>query len=211
VPPFEVSVFADPNGAYSTAAALVAMAEQALLRKTGSGLAGRKTVVFGGGPVGLCAAVLVAREQGKPMLARLTRSKPEREEAATRFFERYNVTIPWVSAQTDDGKRTALEGAEVVVAAAKAGIRILTKEQIAEAGDLKVAVDVNAVPPTGIEGIGVRDSAAELPGDAVGIGALAVGDIKYKVQAGLLRHMQEADEAVVLDFPDAFRLARQFL
>jgi methylene-tetrahydromethanopterin dehydrogenase len=211
VPPFEVSVFADPNGAYTTAAALVAMAEQQLIEKTGDGFAGRNTVVFGGGPVGMCAAVLVARENGKPMLARLTSSKPEREAAALSFFERYGVEIPWVSAQSDEGKRSALESAEVVVCAAKAGIRIITADMLADARQLKVAVDVNAVPPTGIEGIGVRDAAAALAGDAVGIGALAVGDIKYKVQSRLLKHMQTADEAVVLDFPDTFKLARTYL
>jgi methylene-tetrahydromethanopterin dehydrogenase len=211
VPPFEVSLFADPNGAYSTAAALVAMAEQALIHQTGSGFAGRKTVVFGGGPVGLCAAVLTAQENANTVLARLTPSKPEREAAANGFFERYNVSLPWVSAQTDDGKREALESAEVVIAAAKAGVQILSSAQLAQATDLKVAVDVNAVPPTGIEGVGVKDASAPLGNGGVGIGALAVGDIKYKVQAGLLKHMQAADKAVVLDFPDAFKLARSFL
>lgn len=211
VPPFEVSVFADPNGAYTTAAALVAMAEKQLIKKTGSGFEGRHTVIFGGGPVGMCAAVLVAQEKGKPTLARLTKSNPEREAAARGFFERYGVEIPWVSAQTDEGKRSALASADVIVSSAKAGIQIITADMLTDAQQLKVAVDVNAVPPTGIEGIGVRDAAAELAGDAVGIGALAVGDIKYKVQSRLLKHMQKADEAVVLDFPDAFKLARTYL
>lgn len=211
VPPFEVSVFADPNGAYSTAAAMIAMAEAELIKRDGSGFAGRNTVVFGGGPVGLCAAVLVAQEGGKPMLARLTKGKPEREAAAAAFFERYDVTIPWVSAQSDSGKKTALESAEVVIAAAKAGVRIITDDILGAARQMKVAVDVNAVPPSGIEGIGPRDAAAELANGAIGIGALAVGDIKYKVQSDLLKHMQQADKAVVLDFPDAFKRARELL
>ncbi len=211
VPPFEVSVFADPNGAYSTAAAMIAMAEAELIKRDGRGFEGRNTVVFGGGPVGLCAAVLVAQENGRPMLARLTPAKPEREAAATGFFERYGVNIPWVSAQSDDGKRSALESAEVVICAAKAGIRILTSDMLENAAAMKVAVDVNAVPPSGIEGIGPRDANVALPGGAVGIGALAVGDIKYKVQSDLLKYMQKADEAVILDFPDAFRRARELL
>ncbi|MEO0422344.1 MAG: NAD(P)-dependent methylenetetrahydromethanopterin dehydrogenase [Pseudomonadota bacterium] len=211
VPPFEVSVFADPNGAYSTAAAMIAMAEAELIKRDGRGFEGRNTVVFGGGPVGMCAAVLVAQEGGKPMLARLTPAKPEREAAATGFFERYGVNIPWVSAQSDDGKRSALESAEVVIAAAKAGIRIITADMLAEAKHMKVAVDVNAVPPSGIEGIGPRDADVALAGGAVGIGALAVGDIKYKVQSDLLKYMQQAEQSVVLDFPDAFRRARELL
>ncbi|MEO0975105.1 MAG: NAD(P)-dependent methylenetetrahydromethanopterin dehydrogenase [Pseudomonadota bacterium] len=211
VPPFEVSVFADPNGAYSTAAAMIAMAEAELIKRDGRGFEGRNTVVFGGGPVGLCAAVLVAKENGNPMLARLTPAKPEREKAAAGFFDRYDVELPWVSAQTDEGKRSALESAEVVITAAKAGIRILTSDMLEGAENMKVAVDVNAVPPSGIEGIGPNDAAAALPRGAVGIGALAVGNVKYKVQSDLLKHMQEADEAVILDFPDAFRRARELL
>lgn len=211
VPPFEVSVFADPNGAYTTAAAMIAMAEAQLIERDGRGFEGRHTVVFGGGPVGLCAAVLVAQEKGKPALARLTPAKPERDAAATGFFEHYGVSIPWVAAQSEEGKLSALESAEVVICAAKAGVRILTAQMLESAKHMKVAVDVNAVPPSGIEGVGPRDGAVALAGGAVGIGALAVGDIKYKVQSDLLKYMQEADKAVILDFPDAFRRARELL
>lgn len=208
VPPFEVSVFADPNGAYSTAAALVALLERALVQANGSGLAGCNAIVFGGGPVGLCSAVLLAQHGGQPRLARLTKMDAEREAVARRFCARYGVDVPWIPAGTDADKVAALATADVVVAAAKAGIRILTADVLAQAPALKVALDVNAVPPSGIEGIEGHDTAAELPGGALGIGALTVGNIKYKVQAGLLTHMQEADEAMVLDFPQAFTLAR---
>jgi methylene-tetrahydromethanopterin dehydrogenase len=42
----------------------------------------------------------------------------------------------------------------------------------------------------------------------LGIGPLAIGDIKYKTEAGLFKAMIEAKKAVALDFRDAFRLAR---
>jgi len=61
VPPFELSIFTDPNGAYTTSAALVAVAEKLLRDKTGLSLSGRKARVFGGGPVGLSAAILLAQ------------------------------------------------------------------------------------------------------------------------------------------------------
>ena len=66
VPPFELSVFADPNGAFTTAAAMVALIENYLGRDTPhtpeaeSSLTGLTVSIFGGGPVGLCAAVLSA-------------------------------------------------------------------------------------------------------------------------------------------------------
>ena len=40
---------------------------------------------------------------------------------------------------------------------------------------------------------------------AVGIGALAIGAVKYKVQSGLFRRMIEAAKPLFLDFRDAFR------
>ena len=59
VPPFVVSMMADPSGAYTTAAAMVACVEAALLDTTGVGLAGRRVVVLGGtGPVGRIAGVI---------------------------------------------------------------------------------------------------------------------------------------------------------
>ncbi len=212
VPPFEVSVMADPNGAYTTAAALVALAEKRLREQTGEGYAGRKAVIFGGGPVGLCTAVLIHRQGGEVALARLTSPKPEREAAARGFLERYDVDIPWLSAQDAAAKQQALMDADVVVTSAKAGIRILDQALLTQAPRARVLADVNAVPPSGIEGVEATDKDASVntgAGSASGIGALAIGNIKYKVQSGLLKQMQSADSAQVLDFPDAFLLARE--
>ncbi|MEM7193285.1 MAG: methylenetetrahydromethanopterin dehydrogenase, partial [Pseudomonadota bacterium] len=43
---------------------------------------------------------------------------------------------------------------------------------------------------------------------AVGIGALAIGDIKYKTEIGMFKEMIDADEPVYLDFRAAYRLAQ---
>ena len=53
VPPFEVSVFADPSGAFTTAAGMMAKVEQHLAKNFGGDLNGRRVSVFGAtGPVG---------------------------------------------------------------------------------------------------------------------------------------------------------------
>ena len=53
VPHFEVSVFSDPSGAFTTAAAMVAAVEHQLQTQFGEGLEGREVVLLGGtGPVG---------------------------------------------------------------------------------------------------------------------------------------------------------------
>ena len=75
-----------------------------------------------------------------------------------------------------------------------------------------MAADVNAVPPEGIEAIGPMDRGKPLAagsGRALGIGALAIGNIKFKVQRSLFERMRSAERPVVFDFRDAFELARK--
>ncbi|MGH6635258.1 MAG: NAD(P)-dependent methylenetetrahydromethanopterin dehydrogenase, partial [Gammaproteobacteria bacterium] len=56
VPPFQVSVFADPSGAITTAAALVAGVEHWIRRLEKGGLSAKNIQILGGtGPVGICA------------------------------------------------------------------------------------------------------------------------------------------------------------
>jgi len=72
-----------------------------------------------------------------------------------------------------------------------------------------VAVDINAVPPSGLAGLGAQDDGKPLAGTgAVGIGALAVGNVKYQVQHRLLTRMREAGKPVVFGFDEAFAEAR---
>jgi methylene-tetrahydromethanopterin dehydrogenase len=51
---------------------------------------------------------------------------------------------------------------------------------------------------------------APLPGcNALGVGPLAIGDIKYKTESGLFKQMLSSSEPLALDFRHAFALARQ--
>jgi len=62
VPPFEVSVFADPSGAFTTAAGMVAAVEHELITKFNTTLEGKNILALGGtGPVGQAAAVIAAQ------------------------------------------------------------------------------------------------------------------------------------------------------
>ena len=55
-----------------------------------------------------------------------------------------------------------------------------------------------------------RETDAAIKGtDAVGIGALAVGNIKYKTEAGLFKQMIESSKPINLDFRDAYTLAQK--
>ena len=205
--PFVVSLMADPSGAFTTAAAMVACVDAALLRAHGAGLAQRRVMIVGGtGPVGRIAGVMAAQLGAVVTLA--GRSATSSAQAARETGERFGVALQGGSV----GDRSLLAAADVVLACATAGVQVLGEEDLAAATQLKVAADVNAVPPAGIAGLGVMDDGKPLPGSsALGIGALAIGNIKYQTQQRLLVQMRGADKAVVLSFPQAFAVARAFL
>jgi len=209
---FQVGIFADPNGAYTTSASVVALVEQALERHHGGGLADRTVAVFGAGPVGLCTAVLAARQGAKVRLCQLTADDDAR--VASRFCNRYDVDVSWVSALTHEEKVAALDGVDVVICAAKAGIRILDKVELDTASRLLVAADTNAVPPSGVEGVGLQDQAVlaeSSTGAFHSIGPLAIGNLKYRTQFGLFERIQTSEEVALIDFTDAYDHALSLL
>jgi methylene-tetrahydromethanopterin dehydrogenase len=205
---FRVGVFADPNGAYTTSAAVVALVERALNDRTGSGLAGRTVAVFGTGPVGLCTAVLAGKNGANARLCQLTAD--DDPKSASRFCERYGTKVEWVSAVTHREKINVLADADVAVCAAKAGIRILDREVLDTSERLLVAADTNAVPPSGIDGVGVNDRGTILSfakTTVTSIGPLTIGNLKYKTQFSLFRAIQTSKEPALLDFPEAYGFA----
>ena len=212
VPPFEVSVFVDPSGAFTTAAAMIAAVEKQLAKAHAGGLQGKTVILFGGsGPVGTAAAVLAAKAGANVgIVARedATRARNTAQECN----RRYGVRIEAVEANTPALKKAMMQRAHIVLATAKAGHRVVGSELLADARALLVAADVNAVPPSGVEGLDAMDDGKPLQsgsGKAVGIGALAIGNIKYQTQRGLLKTMLEADKALYLNLPEALQEARK--
>jgi methylene-tetrahydromethanopterin dehydrogenase len=210
VPPFEISVFADPAGSFTTAAAMVACAKKALKDKSKTKLKGKRVMVFGGtGVVAFASAVIAAMDGASSTL--IGYDGPDRvrkfsEEARMRF----DVDVAYADGSSEEQKTELARDAEIIFAAGPAGRRLLSLDQLKQAKHLLVATDVNAVPPAGVEGIGVNDDAKPIPGtDAVGIGALAVGNVKYKTEAGLFEQMIESNKPVYLDFRDAYALAQK--
>jgi methylene-tetrahydromethanopterin dehydrogenase len=211
VPPFVVSLMADPSGAYTTAAAMVACVEAALLKTSPEGLKGRRVVVLGGtGPVGRIAGVLAA-QAGADVALSSRNGIDVAEEAAQQTGKRFGVTIHGISGGDRAAVRTSIADADVILACAAAGVQVVSAEDLTFAKRLLVAADVNAVPPEGVAGVGVMDDAKPLAGTkGVGIGALAIGNVKYQTQHRLLVQMREAPKSV-LGFTEAFATARAFL
>ncbi len=212
VPPFEVSVFADPSGAFTTAAGMMAKVEQHLKKHFGGDLKGRKVSVFGAtGPVGGCTAVIAAK-YGAEVEMVSHRVMADVENKAESFRKRYEIDIQCVDGSNEDLKTALLKDTDIALCCAAAGVRVITTAQMAASTRLKVVADVNAVPPTGAEGVDVHADGVAIEGTkAYGIGALAIGNVKYKTQHNLLRQMLEGDKKYYLDFLSAFEMARKSL
>jgi methylene-tetrahydromethanopterin dehydrogenase len=89
---------------------------------------------------------------------------------------------------------------------------VVSSEQMQKAKNLKVIADVNAVPPPGVEGMELFMNGEKLPGSEVlGVGPLAIGDIKYKCESGLFKQMIASDKPLVLDFRHAYALAKHLV
>ena len=59
VPPFEISVFPDPAGSFTTAAAMVACTEKTLKNKFNTNLKDKNIIIYGGkGIVGGISAIM---------------------------------------------------------------------------------------------------------------------------------------------------------
>ena len=212
VPPFEVSVFADPSGAFTTAAGMVACVEQQLAKVHQTTLAKKNIVVLGGtGPVGAAAAVLASQAGANVWIASHTSAARARMTSEV-VNARYEASTQPGDASAGDAKRAMIANADVILGAAKAGVQVLSAQELAGAKNLLVASDVNAVPPAGIEDIAMLDNGTPLAagsGKAVAVGALAIGNIKYQVQRGLLEAMIAAEKPLYIDFRDAFAAARK--
>jgi methylene-tetrahydromethanopterin dehydrogenase len=213
IPPFEVSVFADPSGAFTTAAGMVAAVERELAQKFGTTLEGKSVLALAGtGPVGQAAAVIAAKAGANVRII-------------GRQLEKAQYTADLCNAEFGEGKTNILAGADadkaeyiktadIVFATGAAGIELLSAELIASAPQLKVAADVNAVPPSGISGIDAMSNGSPIVGSisgAVGIGALAIGNVKYQAQNLLLKRMINCEKPVYLHFEHAFEVAREYI
>ncbi len=213
VPPFEVSVFADPSGAFTTAAGMVAAVEHELITKFNTTLEGKNILALGGtGPVGQAAAVISAQAGANVRIIGRQLEKAQLvADLCSNEFGDGKITI---TAGADADKAEYIKTADIVFATGAAGIELLSAELIASAPQLKVAADVNAVPPAGIAGVDAFHNGTPIEGSisgAVGIGALAIGNVKYQAQNRLLKKMISSEKPVYLHFEHAFEVAREYI
>lgn len=206
-PPFEISLFADPSGAFTTAAAMIAQVEKHLKAKREAGLEGAKVQVYGAtGIIGGIAAVIAA-QAGADVTIVSHLVIEDVEAKAVDFKKRFGVKLNCAVAKDDAEKKALVKDAEVILTCAAAGIEVISTPVLEAAQNLIVAADINAVPPNGIAGVGNNDDGVKLP-HGVGVGALVIGQVKYQVQHRMLKRIRASDTALQIGFHEAFELAR---
>ena len=213
-PPFKAPVVVDPAGAYTTAAAMVAKAEEALVSNKLGELKDKTCAVMGTGSVGQIAAVLLAKLGCNMIIASInpkrTDGKTHAEEVARLLSEGFGVNVQGVFAPTTAEKLEILKKADVVFCAGGRGIRVIEKDMLKDVKLMKVLLDVNTIPPYGVEGLELKDDMKEIAQGIFGIGGLAVGDLKHKLEKEILRDARASGQDVY-NYNMALLTARRLL
>lgn len=101
----------------------------------------------------------------------------------------------------------ALGGAQIAIAAGAAGIELIPADVLRNCFSLKVAIDLNAVPPLGIAGVEIMDKAKE-QGGVICYGAIGVGGTKMKIHRAAIERLFTASN-LVLDAEEVFAIGQE--
>lgn len=198
-----VSVLFDANGCNTTAAAAVRIAAKTLDLKD------KKVLILAGtGPVGQRAALLLAKLGAKVFLSSRTIEKAR--SAIVSIGKKIGESPAPVAIQVanDVELKSALEGVELVISTGAAGVCLLPEKIRQAVSSLKMVVDLNAVPPMGIEGTSVMDKGAIREG-VVCYGAIGVGDLKMKIHRAAIAALFTRNDQV-MDALEVYEIALNF-
>ena len=209
--PVRVGVLLDPAGANTTAAAAVVAAARHLPLGDSTAAAAMRAVVLGGtGPVGQRVARLLA---GKGVGVTVASRSLERARAAC---ERIAAQVPRGVLQPVEAGDAVRQGsplgaavaeADLIVSAGAAGAVLLDRDGRSLAARARVLIDLNAVPPAGIDGIRSADKARQ-DGIACVYGALGIGGTKMKIHRAAIARLFESNEAC-LDAEDLLAIGER--
>ena len=201
-----MSLFADPYGSFTTAGAMVACVEKLLREKKQRELKGARIVIYGAtGVVGYSAGVIAALEGadvtmvGYSGLARVQKLTEEIEQ-------RFGVKVKAADGSTPEQVRALLIDHEIALCAARAGVQVLSKDDLAAAKNLLIAADVNAVPPLGVEGCGLHDNGVVISSQR-GAGHRRFGHWQREIRhaVGTVQTDDGLQQAAVPRFPGRLR------
>jgi hypothetical protein len=199
--PFRISIMFDPNGSNTTAVAAVVKIAQTI-----GDVRGRRAVITAGtGPVGMRAAGLLAQAGAEVVI---TSRKPEEgDRHAREIAARFGAPVKCAVVRDPSAVPKVIDGAEILLNCGPAGVMLIPHDAWAMQRTLKVAVDLNAVPPLGIEGIDVKDNGAKRDGITT-FGALGVGGLKMKIHKACIARLFERND-LVLDAETIAEVAKE--
>ncbi|GAB5405903.1 MAG: NADP-dependent methylenetetrahydromethanopterin/ methylenetetrahydrofolate dehydrogenase [Aureliella sp.] len=181
--PVRVSVMLDGNGSNTTAAAAVLCARRHLELSQANAL-----VMGGTGPVGQRVARLLLGQGATVAIS--SRDAMRAESAGEHLLKKVDddkhSNLTAVGIDGPDSLDAALENRNLLVCCGAAGVQLVSAEALGKATDLKVAVDLNAVAPEGIEGVSVMDKAVAR-GQRIDYGAIGTGGLKMKIHREAVR------------------------
>jgi hypothetical protein len=199
--PMRVSLMLDSNGANTTAAAAVLCARKHLPLSGATA-----TVLAATGSVGRRVVRLLALEKASVRVASRQLGRAQQVCDEVRRIAPDAKLEAWET-RDEESLHGAVEGAAFVVAAGAPGAELLPAGVLKETASLKLAIDLNAVPPAGIGGIAPQDKAVEKDGH-ICYGAIGVGGTKMKLHKAAVRRLFETNDAV-LDAEEIFALGEK--
>lgn len=204
--PMRVSVMMDTAGANTTAVAAVLSAWKALSP------AGITALVLGGtGPVGQRIARILARDGCEVRVGsrHLDRAAQLCHRLADTLGLEAGSRLKPVVTDRPDTIVAAATGAQLLISAGAAGVRLIELDRLAACGSVRVAMDLNAVPPAGIDGIEVGDKGVSREG-IICYGAIGVGGLKMKVHRAAIKSLFESND-LILDIEELYHRGLTFV
>ena len=138
----------------------------------------------------------------------ITSRKPEQGDKARQFIDaRFKVQVDSVAMSDPAKLPELLDGVDVLLNSGPAGVQMVPKSAWTGHKTLKIAVDLNAVPPLGIEGVDVNDAGAKRDG-ITAFGAFGVGNFKTKLHKACVATLFTRND-LVLDAEAIAEVARE--
>ena len=213
VPPFEYPVIIDPRGSHTTASAIVAKTLEIAKNHGIKDLSNKKIVCLGGtGPVGQIAAIIASKLNAKAVItSRREQYVKDLAKLLTNKAGKRANKITGVVAGSDEQYYDAVKDADIIWSVGKAGVQMLSKEIMNTLPPNKIIVDINLVPPYGVEGIKPDFHDMEFYPGIYGIGALDIGKLKYKIESSIFKTVAMTKGKKVFDYNIAFEIACEIL
>ncbi|TFG00852.1 MAG: hypothetical protein EU541_01165 [Promethearchaeota archaeon] len=217
VPPFECPVIIDPRGSHTTASSVVAKTLNVASKKHGiDSIEGRKVAIMGAGPVARIAAILAAKLHAKTFIVETwdksnIEAVKELEKDLNEEAGENATKIVGVFAPTIEERLEVVKDADIIWSLAAAGVEIFSADAMNKLEGMKIVVDINLVPPYGIEGIRPKHDNEEIYPSIYAIGARALGGLKSNVEASILKKAADTRGKKIFNYNDAFETAQKLI